>query len=46
MTVKTNTNDKYPVEYEINIDNFNEGNNILLQLGCKKIYEINKLKEN
>ena len=45
MTVKTNTNEKYPVEYEIVIDNFKEANNILLQLGCKKIYEIHKLRE-
>lgn len=45
MTVKSKANEKYPIEYEINIDNFEEANNILLQLGCKKIYEIHKLRE-
>lgn len=45
MTVKSKTNEKYPLEYEIIIDNFEEANNILLQLGCKKIYEIHKLRE-
>ena len=45
MTVKRKMNEKYPIEYDIIIDNFKEANNILLQLGCEKKYEIHKLRE-
>ena len=45
MTVKTNTNEKYPIENEITIDNFKEANKILLELGCKKKFQIHKLRE-
>ena len=36
---------KYPIENEITIDNFKEANKILLELGCKKKFEIHKLRE-
>ena len=45
MTVKTNLKNKYVDEYEININNFDEADKILRLLGCKKHYEIHKLRE-
>ena len=45
MTVKTNLKNKYVDEYEININDFNEADKILTLLGCKKHYEIHKLRE-
>ena len=45
MIVKRKMNEKYPIEYDIIIDNFKEANNILLQLGCEKKYKIHKLRE-
>ena len=45
MTVKHYTNKNYPLEYEIIINNLEQGNKILLNLGCEKKYEIHKLRE-
>ena len=38
-------NNKFPVEHEIVVNNFNEANNILKLLGCKYKYECHKLRE-
>ena len=36
---------KYPVEREVIIDNMEEGDAILRSLGCKKLYDIEKIRE-
>ena len=36
---------KFPIEHEIIVNNFNEANTILKLLGCKYIYECHKLRE-
>ena len=36
---------KFPIEHEIIVNNFNEGNTILKLLGCKYDFEIHKLRE-
>ena len=38
MTIKNNLTDKFPVENEIIINDFDEGINLLLALHCKKKY--------
>lgn len=45
MTSKTNLDDKFVTEYEIQISSFNQGINILESLGCKKIYDLEKFRE-
>jgi adenylate cyclase class IV len=45
MTVKNNLTDKFPVENEVNINDFDEGINILLAIGCKKKYYYEKYRE-
>jgi predicted adenylyl cyclase CyaB len=45
MTVKNNLTDKFPIENEVNINDFDEGVNIFLQLGCKKKYYYEKYRE-
>jgi adenylate cyclase class IV len=45
MTIKNNLTDKFPVENEIIINDFDEGINILLQLNCKKKYYYEKYRE-
>jgi adenylate cyclase class IV len=45
MTVKNNLTDKFPVENEVIINNFDEGINILLAVGCKKKYYYEKYRE-
>ena len=45
LTSKTNLKDKYVTEYEVEIDNFEQGIKILNSLGCKKRYYIEKMRE-
>jgi adenylate cyclase class IV len=45
MTVKNNLTDKFPIENEVIINNFDEGINILLAVGCKKKYYYEKYRE-
>ena len=45
LTSKTNLKDKYVTEYEVEIDNFEQANLILLSLGCKKRYHVEKIRE-
>ena len=45
MTVKNNLTDKFPVENEVIINDFDEGVNILLAVGCKKKYYYEKYRE-
>jgi len=45
MTIKNNLTDKFPVENEIIINDYDEGINILLQLNCKKKYYYEKYRE-
>ena len=45
MTYKEKLNQKFPVEREVEIDSFKEGEAILLSLGCKLRYGIEKLRE-
>ena len=47
LTVKTkkNKNDKYPMEYEVNVSDYKETNNILKLLGCTENYGMQKLRE-
>jgi adenylate cyclase class IV len=45
MTIKNNLTDKFPIENEIIINDFTEGINILLALGCKKKYYYEKYRE-
>jgi len=45
MTVKNNLTDKFPIENEVIISDFNEGINILLAVGCKKKYYYEKYRE-
>jgi adenylate cyclase class IV len=45
MTIKNNLTDKFPIENEIIINDFDEGINILLQLNCKKKYYYEKYRE-
>lgn len=45
MTFKDNIDKKFCNEYEVNIDNFDSGVNILTGLGCKKKYYYEKIRE-
>ena len=45
MTIKNNLTDKFPIENEVIISDFEEGINILLALGCKKRYYYEKYRE-
>jgi len=45
MTIKNNLTDKFPIENEVIINDFDEGINIFLQLGCKKKYYYEKFRE-
>jgi predicted adenylyl cyclase CyaB len=45
MTIKNNLTDKFPIENEVIINDFDEGINILLSLGCKKKYYYEKYRE-
>ena len=45
MTIKNNLTDKFPIENEVIINNFDEGIKILLQLNCKKKYYYEKYRE-
>ena len=45
MTVKNNLTDKFPIENEVIISDFDEGINILLAVGCKKKYYYEKYRE-
>jgi adenylate cyclase class IV len=45
MTIKNNLTDKFPIENEVIINDFDEGINILLQLNCKKKYYYEKYRE-
>jgi len=45
MTIKNNLTDKFPIENEININDFDEGINLLLALNCKKKYYYEKFRE-
>ena len=45
LTSKTNLKDKYVTEYEVEIDNFEQGIKILNSLGCKIRYYIEKIRE-
>jgi adenylate cyclase class IV len=45
MTIKNNLTDKFPIENEVIISDFDEGVNILLALGCKKKYYYEKYRE-
>jgi adenylate cyclase class IV len=45
FTIKNNLTDKFPIENEVIINNFDEGINILLQLNCKKKYYYEKYRE-
>ena len=45
MTVKNNLTDKFPIENEVIINDFDEGVNILLAVGCKKKYYYEKYRE-
>lgn len=45
MTIKNNLTDKFPIENEVIINDFEEGINILLALGCKKKYYYEKYRE-
>ena len=45
LTSKTNLKDKYVTEYEVEIDNFEQGIKILNSFGCKKKYYIEKMRE-
>ena len=45
MTIKNNLTDKFPIENEIIVNDFDESINILLQLNCKKKYYYEKYRE-
>ena len=45
MTIKYNINSLYPVEREVEINNFKEGHAILTFLGCKVKYSLEKIRE-
>jgi adenylate cyclase class IV len=45
MTVKNNLTDKFPIENEVIINDFDEGINILFAVGCKKKYYYEKYRE-
>ena len=45
MTYKENTNKEFQNENEVIINNFDEGVNIFLGLGCKKKYYFEKMRE-
>jgi len=47
MTIKEwkNKKDKYPVEREVIIDSIEEGDAILKFFGCKKLYDLEKIRE-
>jgi len=45
MTIKNNLTDKFPVEHEIIINNFDVGVQMLLELNCKKKYYYEKYRE-
>ena len=45
MTVKNNLTDKFPIENEVIINDYDEGIKIFLQLGCNKKYYYEKYRE-
>lgn len=45
MTIKNNLTDKFPIENEVIINDFDEGIKILLQLNCRKKYYYEKYRE-
>lgn len=45
LTSKTNLHSEFVTEYEVIIDNFEQGIKILYSLGCKKKYYVEKLRE-
>jgi len=47
MTIKEwkNKKDKYPIEREVIIDSIEEGDAILKFFGCKKLYDLEKIRE-
>lgn len=45
MTIKNNLTDKFPIENEVIINDYDEGVNIFLQLNCKKKYYYEKYRE-
>jgi len=45
LTYKIHDHNKFPIEHEIIVNNFNEANTILKLLGCEYRYECHKLRE-
>ena len=45
MTSKSNLNNKFVTEYEVEIDDFQSGVDLLLSLGCKEKYNVEKIRE-
>jgi adenylate cyclase class IV len=45
MTIKNNLTDKFPIEHEIIINDFDIGVKMLLELNCKKKYYYEKYRE-
>lgn len=45
MTSKTDLKSEFVKEFEVSIDNFEQGIKILMSLGCKKKYYVEKLRE-
>lgn len=45
MTIKNNLTDKFPIENEVIINDYDEGIKIFLQLGCNKKYYYEKYRE-
>jgi adenylate cyclase class 2 len=45
MTSKSNLKDKFLTEYEVEIDDFQSGVDLLLSLGCKVKYYVEKIRE-
>jgi len=45
LTSKINLKKKFVTEYEVEVDSFEQANLILLSLGCKKRYHIEKIRE-
>tara|TARA_B100001248_G_scaffold232983_1_gene194215 strand:- start:19 stop:654 length:636 start_codon:yes stop_codon:yes gene_type:complete len=45
MTSKSNLKDKFLTEYEVEIDDFQSGFDLLISLGCKVRYYVEKIRE-
>lgn len=45
MTSKTDLNNKFVTEYEVDISSFGQGVKLLMSLGCKKKYYVEKIRE-